>query len=169
MRSEIYSMAISMYNYFNRILKPGQHTPAGDIELFGYDDIDADDADRMLTEFTETAIDFTETEEEDGSEYTHVDANSPPVVRLLDLIIAEMRSLGSEKVLINPIGEAASVDFEVNGAMTERDRLPMRLFLALAERIGTATEAISGLEGLDVCVSESDFGKRIEISRASER
>ena len=53
-----------------------------------YGQVDGESADSMLQEFTDTAIDFTETEEDGaGDEDDVVDETSAPIVRLVQLMI----------------------------------------------------------------------------------
>ena len=49
-----------------------------------YGQVEGESADSMLQEFTDTAIDFTETEEDADSGGESVDESSPPVVRLVN-------------------------------------------------------------------------------------
>ena len=55
-----------------------------------YGQVEGESADSMLQEFTDTAIDFTETEDESFSEEEAVDENSAPVVRLVKLMIQQI-------------------------------------------------------------------------------
>ena len=54
-----------------------------------YGQVDGESADSMLQEFTDTAIDFTETAQETVSDDESVDESSAPIVRLVQLIINE--------------------------------------------------------------------------------
>ena len=54
-----------------------------------YGQVEGESADSMLQEFTDTAIDFTETEESDAATSDVVDENSAPVVRLVQVMIQE--------------------------------------------------------------------------------
>ena len=54
-----------------------------------YGQIAEESADSMLQEFTDTAIDFTETEDDAMTSDDVVDENSAPIVRLVQLMISE--------------------------------------------------------------------------------
>src|SRR5262249_28581728 len=54
-----------------------------------YGQMEDQSADSMLQEFTDTAIDFTETEQETGGGEEVVDETSAPIVRLVQLLISE--------------------------------------------------------------------------------
>ena len=122
------------------------------------------DVESLFVEFTDTGIEFTESSEDDANDLDKLSPVSPPIVRLLDLIIKEMRTLNAERVVITPIGEAASVEFEVGGKMVERDRLPLRVFLALARRrISNCAQEFAGLDGITLRTYDSDLGRIIEM------
>jgi hypothetical protein len=137
------------------------------LKYFGDDDAMSSDivfnTEGMLAEFTDTAIDFTESYEDDGCDPEDHNPDSPPIARLLDLIIQELRTLNAERVVITPIGDAASVEFEIDGKMIERDRLPMRVFLILAKRIADGSKESAVRDGIKVKIHESDLGSIIEM------
>ena len=54
-----------------------------------YGQVEGESADSMLQEFTDTAIDFTETEDSSMGEDDSVDENSAPVVKLVHMMITE--------------------------------------------------------------------------------
>jgi type IV pilus assembly protein PilB len=64
-----------------------------------YGQVDGESADSMLQEFTDTAIDFTETEDDAGGDDDEtVDETSAPIVRLVQLMITEAaRKFGHSK------------------------------------------------------------------------
>ncbi len=92
-------------------------------------------ADSMLQEFTDTAIDFTETEGEvaDGDE--EVDENSAPIVRLVHLIISEAVQLRASDIHIEPFEDRIRVRYRIDGRLVERDSPPRRLLGALLSRL----------------------------------
>src|SRR5258707_4761575 len=71
-----------------------------------YGQVDGESADSMLQEFTDTAIDFTETTEETGagSDET-VDESSAPIVRLVQLVINEAVQLRASDIHVEPFEE----------------------------------------------------------------
>ena len=91
-------------------------------------------ADSMLQEFTDTAIDFTETmEEEAGDE--EVDESSAPIVRLVQLLITEAVQLRASDIHIEPFEDRIRVRYRIDGVLVERDSPPRRLLGALLSRI----------------------------------
>lgn len=91
-------------------------------------------ADSMLQEFTDTAIDFTETMEEEGGE-EEVDESSAPIVRLVQLIITEAVQLRASDIHIEPFEDRIRVRYRIDGILMERDSPPRRLLGALLSRI----------------------------------
>lgn len=92
-------------------------------------------ADSMLQEFTDTAIDFTETEEEGGGLDDDVDEASAPIVRLTHLIITEAVQLRASDIHIEPFEDRIRVRYRIDGRLIERDSPPRRLLGALLSRI----------------------------------
>ena len=93
-------------------------------------------ADSMLQEFTDTAIDFTETDDEDrmaGEE--EVDESSAPIVRLVQLIITEAVQLRASDIHIEPFEDRIRVRYRIDGVLVERDSPPRRLLGAILSRI----------------------------------
>ncbi len=91
-------------------------------------------ADSMLQEFTDTAIDFTETMEDEGGD-EEVDESSAPIVRLVQLIITEAVQLRASDIHIEPFEDRIRVRYRVDGVLMERDSPPRRLLGALLSRI----------------------------------
>jgi type IV pilus assembly protein PilB len=99
-----------------------------------YGQIEGESADSMLQEFTDTAIDFTETTEDvTGGEA--VDENSAPVVRLVHLIIQEAVQLRASDIHIEPFEEKIRVRYRIDGVLIERDSPPRRLLAAITSRV----------------------------------
>jgi len=92
-------------------------------------------ADSMLQEFTDTAIDFTETEgdEDDGDE--DVDEASAPIVRLVQLMIGEAVQLRASDIHVEPFEDRVRIRYRIDGVLVERDSPPRRLLGALLSRI----------------------------------
>jgi type IV pilus assembly protein PilB len=92
-------------------------------------------ADSMLQEFTDTAIDFTETMlESEGSE-EDVDESSAPIVRLTQLIITEAVQLRASDIHIEPFEDRIRIRYRIDGVLVERDSPPKRLLGALLSRV----------------------------------
>jgi type IV pilus assembly protein PilB len=99
-----------------------------------YGQMGDESADSMLQEFTDTAIDFTETEEESGSG-EDVDETSAPIVRLVQLMIGEAVQLRASDIHIEPFEDRVRIRYRIDGVLVERDSPPRRLLGALLSRI----------------------------------
>ncbi len=91
--------------------------------------------DSMLQEFTDTAIDFTETEEDLVGADDEIDESSAPIVRLVQLIITEAVQLRASDIHIEPFEDRIRVRYRIDGILMERDSPPRRLLGALLSRI----------------------------------
>lgn len=100
-----------------------------------YGQVEGESADSMLQEFTDTAIDFTETEEESGADANEVDESSAPIVRLVHLIISEAVQLRASDIHVEPFEDRVRVRYRIDGVMIERDSPPRRLLGAILSRI----------------------------------
>jgi type IV pilus assembly protein PilB len=101
-----------------------------------YGQIGDESADSMLQEFTDTAIDFTETEEGDGTdEDESVDEASAPIVRLVQLMIGEAVQLRASDIHVEPFENRVRIRYRIDGVLVERDSPPRRLLGALLSRI----------------------------------
>ncbi len=92
-------------------------------------------ADSMLQEFTDTAIDFTETMQEAEAGEEEVDDSSAPVVRLVQLTITEAVQLRASDIHIEPFEDRIRVRYRIDGVLIERDSPPRRLLGAILSRI----------------------------------
>src|SRR5258708_13837356 len=97
-----------------------------------YGQTETESVDSMLAEFTDTAIDFTETEQTTGVGYEDSDA---PVVKLVNLIIQEAISLRSSDIHIEPFSDRVRVRYRIDGVLVERDSPPRRLLAPILSRI----------------------------------
>lgn len=95
----------------------------------------AESADSMLQEFTDTAIDFTETDDEIRPGQEKVDENSAPIVRLVQLMLNEAVQLRASDIHIEPFEDRIRVRYRIDGMLVERDSPPRRLLGALLSRI----------------------------------
>ena len=91
--------------------------------------------DSMLQEFTDTAIDFTETMQEAEAGEEEVDESSAPVVRLVQLIITEAVQLRASDIHIEPFEDRIRVRYRIDGVLIERDSPPKRLLGAILSRV----------------------------------
>ena len=100
-----------------------------------YGQVEGESADSMLQEFTDTAIDFTETEDTDLTGAEAVDENSAPVVRLVHLMITEAVQLRASDIHIEPFEDRIRIRYRIDGVLIERDSPPKRLLGAILSRI----------------------------------
>ncbi len=100
-----------------------------------YGQIEGESADSMLQEFTDTAIDFTETEADTGGPGETVDETSAPVVRLVQVMINEAVQLRASDIHIEPFEDRVRVRYRIDGVLVERDSPPRRLLGAILSRI----------------------------------
>ena len=92
-------------------------------------------ADSMLQEFTDTAIDFTETEDETQTTTEAVDESSAPIVRLVQLMINEAVQLRASDIHVEPFEDRVRIRYRIDGVMVERDSPPKRLLGAILSRL----------------------------------
>ena len=95
----------------------------------------AESADSMLQEFTDTAIDFTETEMETSASEEEVDETSAPIVRLVHMLISEAVQLRASDIHIEPFEDRIRVRYRIDGMLVERDSPPKRLLGAILSRV----------------------------------
>ncbi len=101
-----------------------------------YGQMEGESADSILQEFTDTAIDFTETIDEDGmSSDDEVDDTSAPIVRLVHLMITEAVQLRASDIHIEPFEDRIRIRYRIDGVLHERDTLPRRQLGAVLSRI----------------------------------
>ena len=102
-----------------------------------YGQMGDESADSMLQEFTDTAIDFTETEDDGSGEGggDDVDETSAPIVRLVQLMISEAVQLRASDIHIEPFDDRVRIRYRIDGVLVERDSPPRRLLGALISRI----------------------------------
>jgi type IV pilus assembly protein PilB len=100
-----------------------------------YGQTETESVDSMLQEFTDTAIDFTETETTGGQSATSSSENDAPIVRLVNLIIQEAVNLRASDIHIEPFTDRVRVRYRIDGVLVERDSPPRRLLAAMISRI----------------------------------
>jgi type IV pilus assembly protein PilB len=99
-----------------------------------YGQSETESVDSMLAEFTDTAIDFTETEATGGGAAAG-DESDAPIVKLVNLIIQEAVSLRASDIHIEPFADRIRVRYRIDGVLIERDSPPRRLLAPLLSRI----------------------------------
>jgi type IV pilus assembly protein PilB len=98
-----------------------------------YGQTETESVDSMLQEFTDTQIDFTETESTQNQ--AAAEDSDAPVVKLVNLIIAEAISLRASDIHIEPFADRVRVRYRIDGVLVERDSPPRRLLAPLVSRI----------------------------------
>ncbi len=101
-----------------------------------YGQVEGESADSMLQEFTDTAIDFTETDGgSDGVDGGGGDDDSAPVIRLVNLMIAEAVQLRASDIHVEPFEERVRIRYRIDGVCVAREAAPRRMLTAIIARI----------------------------------
>ncbi len=95
----------------------------------------AESVDSMIQDMTDTAIDFTETEDGVKGRDDEIDENAAPIVRLVHMIISEAVQLRASDIHIEPFEDRVRVRYRIDGLLIERDSPPRRLLGAILSRI----------------------------------
>ena len=121
-----------------------------------YGQVEGESADSMMQEFTDTAIDFTETDED---RFEDLSEDSAPIVRMVQLIVSEAVQLRASHVYLCPDNDRVVVTYIIDGASTERDCLPRRLLMPLVSRLRRIARINGGPYQLQAGEVELDIGK----------
>jgi len=97
-----------------------------------YGQTEAESMDSMLVEFTDTAIDFTQTES--ASQMANADDSDSPVVKLCNMIIQEGIAHRASDIHIEPFADRVRVRYRIDGVLVERDAVPHRLMSSMNSR-----------------------------------
>jgi type IV pilus assembly protein PilB len=97
-----------------------------------YGQSETESVDSMIAEFTETAIDFTETEMASSA---GGDDDSAPVVKLVNLMITEAVNMRASDIHVEPFEDKVRIRYRIDGELIERDSPPRRLHAAILSRI----------------------------------
>ena len=100
-----------------------------------YGQSDRESVESMLKEFTETAIDFTQTEITEAERMAEGDDDSAPIIRLVDLIVSEAVTMRASDIHVEPFEDRVRVRYRIDGVLVERDSPPRRLLGAIVSRI----------------------------------
>ncbi|MBI3409458.1 MAG: type II/IV secretion system protein [Planctomycetes bacterium] len=98
-----------------------------------YGQTETESVDSMLQEFTDTQIDFTETEQ--TSNMAAAEDSDAPVVKLINLIIQEAISLRASDIHVEPFADRVRIRYRIDGVLVERDSPPRRLLPPMISRI----------------------------------
>ncbi len=97
-----------------------------------YGQSETESVDSMISEFTETQIDFTDVEA--ASAMGMDEDDSAPIIRLANLIISEAVKERASDIHIEPFEDRVRIRYRIDGALIERDSPPKRLLGALVSR-----------------------------------
>ena len=98
-----------------------------------YGQSETESVDSMISEFTETQIDFTQTEAAQAMAGDEDD--SAPIIRLANLIISEAVAMRASDIHIEPFEDRVRIRYRIDGVLMERDSPPKRLLGALVSRL----------------------------------
>ena len=122
-----------------------------------YGQVEGESADSILQEFTDTAIDFTETvDDADGGDGDEQDS-SAPIVRLVQLMIQEAVQLRASDIHIEPFEDRVRIRYRIDGVLHERDRLPKR-------QLGAIISRVKILADIDIAEKRREQDGRIKVS-----
>ncbi len=114
------------------VMAPKEQILAGVNRYYGQTQTES--VDSMLQEFTETAIDFTDTELNQAKSLQEDDEKSP-IVKLTNLIISEAVNQRASDIHIEPFEDKVRIRYRIDGVLLERDSVPKRLQGALVSRL----------------------------------
>ncbi|MGE3806879.1 MAG: GspE/PulE family protein [Gemmataceae bacterium] len=97
-----------------------------------YGQTETESVDSMLQEFTDTAIDFTETA---GAAVTAEDDADAPVIKLCNLMIQEAIAQRASDIHVEPFADRVRVRYRIDGILVERDSMPRRLLAPIVARL----------------------------------
>lgn len=100
-----------------------------------YGQTETESVDSMLAEFTDTAIDFTETEGAKAAAEAGDDSNEAPIIKLCNLIISEAVSARASDIHIEPFLDRIRIRYRIDGVLVERDTAPRRLLAPVLSRL----------------------------------
>ncbi|VAX41864.1 General secretion pathway protein E / Type II secretory pathway, ATPase PulE/Tfp pilus assembly pathway, ATPase PilB [hydrothermal vent metagenome] len=96
---------------------------------------ETESVDSMLAEFTETQIDFTESELAEAEKEAEQEDDSAPVIKLVNLIISEAVQMRASDIHIEPFDKRIRIRYRIDGVLIERDSPPKRLLAAILSRV----------------------------------
>ncbi len=128
-----------------------------------YGQVEGESADSMLQEFTDTAIDFTETDGGDEIDQANdADDNSAPVIRLVNLMIQEAVQLRASDIHVEPFEDRVRIRYRIDGVCVERESAPRRMLSAIIARIKI-------LSKIDISEKRRPTDGRIKITVADKQ
>ncbi|MCX5653528.1 MAG: GspE/PulE family protein [Planctomycetota bacterium] len=98
----------------------------------GYtEDAESETVDTMLQEFTSTDVDFVDR----GEKGAALNAESAPIIRLVQLMITEAVRMRASDIHIEPLANRIRVRYRIDGVCIERDAPPKRLQGSITTRV----------------------------------
>lgn len=122
-----------------------------------YGQAEGESADTVLQEFTDTAIDFTETIDDGGGDGDESDESSAPIVRLVQMMITEAVQLRASDIHVEPFEDRVRIRYRIDGVLVERDRLPKR-------QLGAVISRIKILSKIDIAERRREQDGRIKVN-----
>jgi type IV pilus assembly protein PilB len=99
-----------------------------------YGQTETESVDSMIAEFTDTQIEFTETEATAAAAVAAEESDAP-VVKLVNLMIQEAVNQRASDIHIEPFADRIRIRYRIDGVLVERDNPPKRLLPAINSRI----------------------------------
>ena len=123
-----------------------------------YGQMEGESADSILQEFTDTAIDFTETVDDgDDMNKDEVDESSSAIVRLVQLMVSEAVQVRASDIHVEPFEDRVRIRYRIDGVLHERDTLPKR-------QLGAIISRIKILAKIDIAERRREQDGRIKVS-----
>ena len=123
-----------------------------------YGQMEGESADSILQEFTDTAIDFTETVDDgDDMNKDEVDDSSSAIVRLVQLMVGEAVQVRASDIHVEPFEDRVRIRYRIDGVLHERDTLPKR-------QLGAIISRIKILAKIDIAERRREQDGRIKVS-----
>jgi type IV pilus assembly protein PilB len=126
-----------------------------------YGQIEGESADSILQEFTDTAIDFTATDNDPGGADEAIDENSAPVVKLVQLMITEAVQTRASDIHVEPFEDRVRIRYRIDGVLAERDSPPRRM-------LGPIISRIKILAKMDIAERRRPQDGRIKVTAADK-
>ena len=122
-----------------------------------YGQVEGESADSVLQEFTDTAIEFTVTRDDEEDSGKEVEDNSAPIVRLVQLMITEAVQLRASDIHVEPFEDRVRIRYRIDGVLHERDTLPKR-------QLGAIISRIKILADIDIAEKRREQDGRIKVT-----
>jgi type IV pilus assembly protein PilB len=120
-----------------------------------YGQTETESVDSMLSEFTDTAIDFTETA--NAAAAAAAEDNDAPVIKLCNLMIQEAINLRASDIHIEPFADRVRIRYRIDGILVERDSPPRRLLAPIVSRLKI-------MAGIDIAEKRRPQDGRIKMT-----